>query len=89
MRWKPKPKPEPPEDGTTKIIRRFAFLPTKMKNGTIIWLEKYNETHKYHAGGWVGTEGSTYFPSGWYYIRRDTVEPVPRMIDYTKSSQSN
>lgn len=71
MRWKPKPKPAPPENGTTKIIRRFAFLPTKMMNDTVVWLERYNETHKYYKGSWVGCN---YIPSGWVRLRRDAIE---------------
>jgi hypothetical protein len=32
---------------------RFAWLPKRMSNGTIIWLEPYRRTSRYYGGGYT------------------------------------
>jgi hypothetical protein len=36
-----------PELGSKKIKIKFAWLPTKLDDGSIIWLEKYYEEYEY------------------------------------------
>ncbi len=38
MRWKAKPRAS---YGDMRSVTGFALLPTKMSDGTIVWLEKY------------------------------------------------
>jgi hypothetical protein len=44
MRWKEK---TPPEDGEQRTIRKFAWLPIKIKEETR-WLETVNVLQRYH-----------------------------------------
>ena len=43
MRLK-KPTPKPNEPGDIKVKIKYALFPTKMTDGSIIWLEKYKKT---------------------------------------------
>ena len=55
----------PHANGDVKSIRKFAWFPTGLENGSIIWLEYYDQISTYH----------TYFergiwPRGWWYHER-------------------
>lgn len=43
MRWKTKRIPAP---GTTKYLIKFAWLPTRCKDGSTVWLESYFQKWK-------------------------------------------
>lgn len=38
MRWKTKPIPK---QGDTRWVKRFAWFPTKVDSGVMLWLESY------------------------------------------------
>lgn len=42
MRWRRK---DLPPIGTTVHVTRFALLPTRMDDGTWVWLERYDQTN--------------------------------------------
>ena len=44
MKWKVKPYPE---IGDIKTIRKFAFLPVRMYNDEVVWLEFYYTDYLY------------------------------------------
>ena len=37
-----------PKDGETELRTRFAWFPTRMSSGNIIWLEKYDQHKTYY-----------------------------------------
>ena len=44
--------------GDTRIIKRFAWLPISLSNGSTIWLEKYKREETYFAYplfSWIDT----------------------------------
>lgn len=45
MRWSLQ---KAPQDGETRIVRKFAFIPTEVGQH-IIWLEFYDSHQTYHA----------------------------------------
>ena len=58
MRWiKPKPK-----NGDTKIKKKFAILPIKIKDETR-WLEWVTVLYQYHTFKWFSKD---YAESGWF-----------------------
>jgi len=36
-------------NGDIKIVKKFAFFPTKLKDGYTVWLEKYYVTYKWRV----------------------------------------
>lgn len=48
MRWHDKPKKKPPEDGTTRVVRRFLFFPLCLKS-EYRWLEFVKIKQRYWA----------------------------------------
>lgn len=79
MRWKAKPIKETPQLGDKRVIKRFAWLPTRVGE-EYFWLERYHVIQelkrspafqKYVAGGimvnqWVDVESMANF---WLIIR--------------------
>lgn len=71
-----------PTLGETKYITKYAFFPTKLSNGEIIWLEKYNVKyvykrvckelvykefdHKMSPGPVLASQGAITYPAGFY-----------------------
>lgn len=44
-----------PSEGDSRTVRRFAWLPTIMSDGTVVWLELYGSSETYgYSGGWDG-----------------------------------
>lgn len=50
MRWKTKSKNR---SGDTRVVARFALLPTKLSDGYTVWLESYWAVETW----WVGPKG--------------------------------
>jgi hypothetical protein len=48
MIFKIKKKREPRE-GDTKVVKKFAFLPIKINDTTIVWLHKYSVKYRYKS----------------------------------------
>ena len=43
--------------GRTRHTKRFAWLPTKLDDGTTVWLESYWHTQRWDDGTTSGEEG--------------------------------
>jgi hypothetical protein len=58
MRWGPKKKPKHDE---IRVSVKFAFKPTEMDDGTVVWLERYFHHERYYSSGvWVTCERSAF-----------------------------
>ena len=84
--------------GEVKIINKFAFLPTKLSNGDIIWLEKYKVKYLYkktckkfifpelesNRGPLLVSQGASSFPTGYYKNEwcEESKEPLPSLPFY-------
>lgn len=44
MRWKVEPRPS---IGDIRFVNKFAWLPKRLKNDTVVWLERYLTTETY------------------------------------------
>jgi len=49
-----------PESGSLRVVSRFAWLPVKIDNTTMIWLEKYYQVQRYRAYEHVDIDGHWY-----------------------------
>jgi hypothetical protein len=58
MRWKK----NNPNKNDTKICKKFAYFPVKLKDGYTVWLETYYIRYKYTV--WYDTS----LPDGWECI---------------------
>lgn len=47
-------------DNRQRVVKRFAFFPTRMSDGTIVWLERYLQHQYYGVFGWTDTKPSSY-----------------------------
>ena len=47
-------------DSKQRVIKRFAFFPTHMSDGSIVWLEPYLQHQYYGAFGWTDTRPTSY-----------------------------
>jgi hypothetical protein len=46
MRWKT---PKAPKHGETRIVRRYACVPTNLSDGYTVWLESYYAVEQYQV----------------------------------------
>jgi len=56
MKWKNKKDPRNFENNT-RHTRRFAWLPTELDDGNIVWLESYWHTQRWNDGTTDGRAG--------------------------------
>jgi len=47
MRWKGNRRPEYDE---VRIVKKFALVPTRVSDGTVVWLERYLVRQQYIEG---------------------------------------
>lgn len=66
MKWKAKPI-KYWKQGEMRTIQRFAFLPQRLDNDEIIWMEWYSEQQEYHQPCMIG---DITFPSEWWKVKR-------------------
>lgn len=43
-----------PKDRDTRIRIKFAWLPKRVNNTIVIWLEFYKLEQRFYSAGWVG-----------------------------------
>jgi len=55
--------------GQTRTVTKFAFFPTTMDDGSVIWLEKYLTVQRY--GEYADFVGGSYF--GWETIKKERI----------------
>lgn len=57
-----------PKIGDTKIIKKIAWLPTKINSTTIVWLEKYYIKYQLYSENHFDSYGNIYSEKYWSMI---------------------
>lgn len=63
MRWKARPLKPSPEPGDLRVVKKFAWLPTRI-DGCRVWLERYTQVEKL-IWSWTHIEGAKFKVLRW------------------------
>lgn len=79
MRWKSRPLPDLPKDGDRKVSAVFALWPTRLEDGTTVWLTAYFLEEQY---GPFDKYNDSLTKRGWWVVRRfkPRVPPQARLL---------